>query len=72
MSETRYLRLERSEGILVQCASTIYAAYIASGQVTAGEEKTWMDRSIREAYYIADTADSAIQSDDELAPRPRR
>ena len=71
MSEQRYLRLEPSEGILVQCASAIYAAYITSGRVPEGAEKEWMDRCIREAYYIADTTDSAIQSDDELAARKR-
>jgi hypothetical protein len=69
---TRYLRLERSEGILVQCAATIYAAYISSGQVSSGAEQEWMERSIREAYFIADTTDSAIQSDEELAAPPRR
>ena len=72
MSDTRYLRLEHSEGIVVQCASTIYAAYITSGQVKAGEEQAWMERSIREAYFIADTTDRAIQSDEELGARPRR
>ena len=72
MTEQRYLRLEPSEGILVQCASTIYAAYITSGRVPEGEEKAWMERAIREAYFIADTTDKAIQSDEELAARPRR
>ena len=61
----RYLRLEPSEGILVQCASTIYAAYVTAGRVPPGAEKEWMEQSIRDAYFIADTTDSAIQSDGE-------
>jgi len=69
---TRYLRLSPSESIVIQCASTIYAAYQNAGRVADGDEKEWMDRSIREAFYIADTADDAITSDDELVPKHRR
>jgi hypothetical protein len=51
----------------VQCASTIYAAYIGAGRVVEGQEKQWMDRPIREANYLADTTDTAVQSDSEMA-----
>lgn len=69
---TRYLRLSPSESIVIQCASTIYAAYQNAGRVPDGQETAWMDRSIREAFYIADTADTAITSDDEMAAPNRR
>ena len=42
------LSLQKSESAVVQAAATIYAAYIASGRVTDGGEKEWMQRSIQE------------------------
>ncbi len=64
--EKPYLKLEFSEGIVVQVAGQIYAAYIAAGRVTEGTEKEWMNRSIREALRIARTVDESLQSDSEL------
>jgi hypothetical protein len=61
-----YLSLQPSEGIVVQVAGQIYAAYISSGRVTDGDEDRWMKRSIREAIQIAKTVDEVVQSDDEL------
>lgn len=65
MAKQHYLSLQPSELAVVHAASTIYAAYISSGRVNDGEEKTWMEKSIREAIQIAKTADAAIQSDGE-------
>ena len=47
-------------------AAHIYAAYIAAGRVPEGKEQEWMQRCIQEAFWIARTADEAIQSDTEL------
>lgn len=70
-----YLNFQPSESVVVQCACQIYAAYIAAGRVTEGQEDEWMQRSIREAIRIAKATDVAVISDDEvdgLAPDPSR
>jgi len=59
------LSLQPSEAVVVRAAAAIYSAYLIAGRVPEGEQKKWMDRSIQEAFYIARTADDAIQSDDE-------
>ena len=60
-----YLTLQQSEGIVVQAACQIYAAYVTAGRVTEGDETRWMERSIREAIRIAKATDAAIISDNE-------
>lgn len=60
-----YLSLQSSEAVVAQMASTIYAAYIIAGKVT-DDEKTWMQRSVREALWLAQVTDKTIQSDDEM------
>ena len=59
------LSLQPSESVVVRAAAEIYAAYITVGRVPEGQEKEWMSRSIQEAFWIARTADDAIQSDNE-------
>ena len=65
-SSKRYLSLQPSEGIVVQVAGQIYAAYISAGKVREGDETEWMKRSIQEAIQIAKTVDEVVQSDEEL------
>ena len=60
------LSLQPSEGIVVQAAAAIYAAYITTGRAKEGSEKEWMKRSIDEALWMAMTTDEMIQSDNEL------
>jgi hypothetical protein len=60
------LSLQPSEAVVAQSAAHIYAAYIAAGRVTEGQEQQWMDRAIREAVQIARLTDDAIQSDNEM------
>ena len=62
-----YLTLQPSEGIVLQAAAQIYAAYIQSGQVASGQEADWMTRSIKEALQLAKTIDSVVVSDDEMS-----
>ena len=62
-----YLTLQPSEGIVLQAAAQIYAAYIQSGQVVSGEEADWMTRSINEALQLAKTIDDLVVSDDEMS-----
>lgn len=59
------ITLEPSKGVVAQMAARIYAAYIARGAVSEGEESQWMQRSIREAVRIARTVDASIESEDE-------
>lgn len=64
-----HLELQQSEAVVAQCAATIYAAYITSGQVEAGKESEWISKSIREAAELAYYTDQAIHSDDERMQR---
>ncbi len=59
------ISLQPSETVLVRVAGNIYSAYIAAGRVPEGKEQEWIQRAIREAFYIARTTDDAVQSDDE-------
>lgn len=60
------LTLQPSEAAVVQAAATLYAAYQNGGSVPHGSEKEWMQRAVREALFIARTADDAIRSDGEM------
>jgi hypothetical protein len=60
------LSLEPSEGIVVQAAANIYAAYISAGKVPAGKEKDFIVKSIQEATTLAQMTDKYIQSDYEM------
>jgi len=60
------LVLHPSEGIVAQCAATIYAAYITSGKVAEGDEKKWIKRSVKEAFKLCHWTDEAIESDKEI------
>ncbi|MEE2641085.1 MAG: hypothetical protein VX768_10705 [Planctomycetota bacterium] len=62
----KHIKLQHSESVVLHAASRIYAAYISSGQVVAGEEDQWMARSIREAIKLAVATDDAVVSDDEV------
>ncbi|QDT47041.1 hypothetical protein Pan258_10680 [Symmachiella dynata] len=61
-----YISLKPTEQTLTTAAAGIYAAYITAGRVANGEEKSWMDRAIREAIRIARTIDESVQSDGEF------
>jgi hypothetical protein len=60
------LRLDTSEGIVVQAAAAIYAAYIVADKVPPGQEQQAMKQAIREAVWMARATDEAIRSDDEM------
>ena len=60
-----FLTLQPSEGIVVQAAAQIYAAYIQSGQVGSGQEAEWMKKSIKEAMQLAKAIDELVVSDDD-------
>ena len=60
------LSLHPSESVVVQASATIYAAYIASGQVSQGAENDWMKKSTREAIALAQMTAMAVHSDGEM------
>lgn len=60
------LSLQTSEGVVVNAAATLYAAYQTSGRVDEGKEKEWMERCVKEALWIARMTDDMVHSDKEL------
>lgn len=61
-----YLTLQPSEQTLVTAAATIYAAYISTGNVEAGQEKKWMDLAIQAAFRLATVIDASVMADKEV------
>ena len=60
------MRLQPSESVVAHVASRIYAAYVASGRVTSGEESNWIQRSIDQAIELCLATDEAVASDGEM------
>lgn len=60
-TERYYLDLQDNEQALLQAASRIYAAYIASGRVTDEENDEWLDRSLYEAVKLAYRIERTVQ-----------
>ncbi|MEY2863611.1 MAG: hypothetical protein RLY58_1318 [Pseudomonadota bacterium] len=60
------LSLQPSETAVLHVASRIYAAYIQTGRVEAGQETTMIQRAIEEAYHMAVLVDRVVVSDDEM------
>lgn len=59
------LKLEPSETAVLHAASRIYAAFVASGQVTADNRDELCVQAIRTAVRLAQKVDAAVHSDDE-------
>ncbi len=66
MQPKRFFSLHPSEGILIRAAANIYSAYISAKLVPNGEEKSYIEKSIREARAIADAVENSVQSDNEM------
>jgi hypothetical protein len=62
-----YLALKPSEQMVTRCAAEIFSAYISAGMVPKGHESEWIERAVREAIQIAQCADAAVISDDEMS-----
>ena len=61
-----FISLKQSEGIVVQVAGQIYAAYIQSGKIANGDQAEWISRSIEEAIQLAKSVDDLVVSDNEM------
>ncbi len=60
-----FLQLHPSETAVVHAASRIFAAYVAAGRLTDGNQAELEERSVRAAVRIAVLTDRLVQSDDE-------
>jgi len=64
MSKT-YLKLQQSEGFVIEAAAQIYAAYITSGRLNEENKESLMKEAIRDALRIALTVDETIIAENE-------
>ena len=64
MSKT-YLKLQQSEGCVIEAAAQIYAAYITSGKLNQENKEAIMKEAIRDALRIALTVDETIIAENE-------
>ncbi len=61
-----YLKLQQSEGYIIQAAAQIYAAHLTAGRLEEGQEAACMEKSIRDAIRIAKTVDAAVIAEGEM------
>ena len=59
------VELQPSETHVLAAASRIYAAFIASGQVSMQSAEEMIETSVRQAIHMAYRVDRLVQSDDE-------
>lgn len=60
------IQLADTEASILSAASRIYAAYIASGQISAGEEDRYMQMAVKQVVYMAALVDDRIKAEGEL------
>jgi hypothetical protein len=70
--ERKRLHLHESESVVLQCASRIFSAYIASGQVHERNEDHMMEKAIHLAEKMAHRTDERIMDDAELPKQNSR
>ncbi len=61
-----YLKLQQSEGFVIQAVSQIYAAHITAGHVTDENKEDFIKQAIRDAMRISVAVDEAIVADGEM------
>ena len=62
-----YFSLQPSEKAVYQCASKIFAAYVAAGKVTDENKSDYYRIAIQDAIKIGQIVEQNVQSDDELS-----
>ena len=60
------VQLAKTEAAVLDAASRLYAAYIASGQASTANEKELMKKSIKQALLMATTIDDSIKAEGEF------
>jgi len=61
-----YLKLQQSEGYIIQAAAQIYAAHVTAGHIKEGQDDACMEKAIRDAIRIAKTVDDAVIAEGEM------
>lgn len=70
--ERKRMHLQESESVVAHCASRIFTAYVASGQVHERNEEHMIERSINVAIKMVTKTDSMVMDDAELAKQNSR
>lgn len=65
MKENKYLNLQKSESVVAQMASTIFAAYIQNNQVNKDNEDELIKKATHVAIKLAEYSDKIVKSDEE-------
>ena len=60
------VQLAATEAAVLDAASRLYAAYIASGQASPATEKEFIKKSIKQALLMATTIDDSIKAEGEF------
>ncbi len=60
-----YLKLQPSEQAVLAAASRVFAALVATSQVTEANEPEMVNRAVRAAIRLAMVTEKMVQSDDE-------
>jgi hypothetical protein len=60
-----YLKLQPSEQAVLAAASRVFAALVATNQVTDANEPEMVNRAVRSAIRLAVVTEKMVQSDDE-------
>jgi predicted transcriptional regulator len=68
MSKEYYLNLQTGEAVVARMAATIFAAYVQSGQVNAGNEQALIKKAVETAAQLAAHTDRIVKSDEEFMP----
>jgi hypothetical protein len=65
MEKYKYINLQKSESVVAQMASTIFAAYIMKNEVNKDNENDYIKKATHIAIKMADYTDRIVKSDEE-------
>ena len=72
MEEYKYLNLQKSEAVVAQMASTIFAAYIQNNQINKDNEDELIKKATHIAIKLAEYSDKIVKSDEEWLKKKKR
>ena len=67
MEKKYYVSLQPSEMAIFRAAASIYASYVAIGNVNEENENAMMKKSIKTSIKMANAVDELVRSDDEVS-----
>ena len=65
MEKYKYLNMQKSEAVVAQMASTIFAAFIQNNQVNKDNEDELIKKATHIAIKLAEYSDKIVKSDEE-------